>query len=40
MVPDIEVTLTADDIEGDRDLAVYRAIEALRAMLSSPAQGS
>ena len=40
VVPDIEVTLTADDIEGDRDLAVYRAIEALRAMVSSPAQGS
>ena len=40
VIPDIEVTLTADDIEADRDLAVYRAIEALRAMLSSPAQGS
>ena len=40
VVPDIEVTLTADDIEADRDLAVYRAIDALRAMLSSPAQGS
>ena len=40
VVPDIEVTLTADDIEADRDLAVYRAIDALRAMMSSPAQGS
>ena len=40
VVPDIEVTLTADDIEADRDLAVYRAIDALRAMMSSPGQGS
>lgn len=40
VIPDIEVTLTADDIEADRDLAVYRAIDALRAMLSSPSQGS
>ncbi len=40
VIPDIEVTLTADDIEADRDLAVYRAIEALRTMLSSSAQGS
>ena len=40
VVPDIEVTLTADDIEADRDLAVYRAIDALRAMMSSPAPGS
>ena len=40
VIPDIEVTLTADDIEADRDLAVYRAIDALRAMLPSPAQGS
>lgn len=40
VIPDIEVTLTADDIEADRDLAVYRAIEALRAMLASSAQGS
>ncbi|MDE2696798.1 MAG: S41 family peptidase [Chloroflexota bacterium] len=40
VIPDIEVTLTADDIEADRDLAVYRAIDALRAMLASSAQGS
>ena len=40
VIPDIEVTLTADDIEANLDLAVYRAIDALRAMLPSPAQGS
>ena len=40
VIPDIEVQLTADDIEADLDLAVYRAIDALRAMLPSPAQGS
>ena len=40
VVPDIEVMLTADDIEADRDIAVYRAIDALRAMMAAPAQGS
>jgi carboxyl-terminal processing protease len=29
--PDIEVTLTADDIEQQRDVALYRAIDVLRA---------
>src|SRR5690606_15057238 len=30
VTPDIEVTLTLDDIEQDRDVAVHRAIEFLR----------
>ena len=34
VIPDIEVALTADDIEAQRDVAVYRAIEALRAQLA------
>ncbi len=29
--PDVPVTLTADDIEGGRDVALFRAIDALRA---------
>jgi carboxyl-terminal processing protease len=31
VAPDIAVVLTADDIEGGRDVALYRAIDALRA---------
>ena len=37
VIPDIEVTLTADDIEAQRDLALYRAIDALRAEVGTPA---
>jgi carboxyl-terminal processing protease len=35
--PDIEVTLTADDIEAQRDVALHRAIDALRALVGSTA---
>ncbi len=30
VVPDIEIVLTADDIEQSRDVAIYRAIDVLR----------
>ena len=36
VLPDIEVTLTADDIEARRDIALYRAIDALRAQVETP----
>ena len=36
VLPDIEVTLTADDIEARRDVALYRAIDALRAQVETP----
>ena len=32
VIPDIEVTLAAEDVEAARDLAVLRAIDALRAL--------
>ena len=31
VTPDVPVVLTADDIEGGRDVAIFRAIESLRA---------
>ena len=37
VIPDIEVTLTIEDIEAERDIAVYRAIDALRALVGTPA---
>ena len=37
VIPDIEVTLTIEDIEAQRDIAVYRAIDALRALVGTPA---
>ena len=36
VLPDIEVALTADDIEARRDVALYRAIDALRAQVETP----
>ena len=38
VIPDIEVELTVEDIEGRRDVALYRAIDALRAQVET--QGS
>ena len=37
VIPDIEVTLTIEDIEAQRDVAVHRAIDALRALVGTPA---
>ena len=34
VIPDVEVALTAEDIEERRDVAVHRAIEALRALIA------
>ena len=31
VLPDIEITLTADDIEQQRDVAIYRAVDILRS---------
>ncbi len=35
VIPDIEVELTVEDIEGRRDVALYRAIDALRAQVEA-----
>ena len=35
VIPDIEVELTIEDIEGRRDVALYRAIDALRAQVAA-----
>ena len=37
VIPDIEIMLTLEDIEAQRDIALHRAIEALRAEVSAPA---
>lgn len=40
VIPDIEVELTVEDIEEQRDIALYRAIDALRAQVEAPGSGS
>ena len=40
VLPDIEVELTVEDIEARRDVAVHRAIDALRAQVEAPTASS
>jgi carboxyl-terminal processing protease len=40
IVPDFEVTLTLDDIESQRDVALQRAIDILRSQAETAARGS
>ncbi|MDA1061655.1 MAG: S41 family peptidase [Chloroflexi bacterium] len=37
VIPDIEIMLTIEDIEAQRDIAIYRAIDALRATAEAAA---